>query len=124
MLHLRLSIKENRCYVSCAKAIEKENPATKCVILIKFYTKLDNNPEMLRSFQRELGNSKNLFLLTTFIFLKDIQLSITECLQNDLSLNLKDVGHPSSSPNAGGENLYSFYGFIIITVTLCNSILS
>lgn len=87
----------------------------------KMPTKLANNPEVLQSYQRELASSKNLFPLTIFIFLKDIQTQLrrTECLQNDLSLNLKDVGHPFSSSDAGGGgNCIHFIGFIIITATV------
>lgn len=38
-----------------------------------------------------------------------MQLNRTEHLQNNLSLNLKDVEHIFSSSDAGGKNLYSLY---------------
>lgn len=117
MLHLRLSTKEIRCYVSCAEAIKKKIQPQNVCYSYRILTKLANNPPL--SVQRELANSKNLFPLTICIFLKDIQLNRTECLQNDLSLNLKDVGHPFSSSGAGRGKLVFILPALSSSQQLC-----
>lgn len=75
----------------------------------KIVTKLANSPEVLQSFSREFANCKNLFLLNTLTSVTEMQLNRTEHLQNNSSLNLRNVEHTFSSSDAWGKNLYSFY---------------
>lgn len=89
----------------------------------KIVTKLANSPEVLQSFSREFANCKNLFLLNTLTSVTEMQLNRTEHLQNNSSLNLRNVEHTFSSSDA--KTCIHSTGFIInITATLSNLILS